>query len=190
MQQYAAHLIGSTTRCSRKVGASSRKLYSYAHALNGFAAKLTPSQAARLRKDKPVLHVWEDQAQKLDTNNSPQFLGLANTADGLRGRVWTCEAEGIIIGMIDTGAVQEHPSFDDTGHDGPPTGWTGVCQARRGLGRDRLQQQADRRALVRCGLPGRRRPWSEGDFLSARDSDGHGTHTATTPPAATACRRP
>ena len=60
--------------------------------MNGFAARLTPAQAAKLRKDKSVLKVWEDRAMRLDTNNSPTFLGLNNENNGLRDERKACAA--------------------------------------------------------------------------------------------------
>ena len=123
----------STTRCCARSAPATASSTATPHALNGFAAKLTPSQAARLRKDKTVTHVWEDRAQKLDTNNSPKFLGLLSEAEGLRGR-YGLRGKGVIIGMIDSGAVQEHPSYDDTGMEAADQ-LERRLPGRRGLGR-------------------------------------------------------
>ncbi|MGH8198066.1 MAG: S8 family serine peptidase, partial [Steroidobacteraceae bacterium] len=129
-QMYTEHLVAQQDSLLAAIGARGRKLYSYTHALNGFAARLTAGQAATLRKNEDVLNVWEDRRLPVDTNNSPTFLGLLDPKNGLRAKRGL-RGKGVIIGMLDTGAVQEHPSFDDTGFD-PPTNWNGVCQAGEG----------------------------------------------------------
>ena len=73
-------------------------------AFNGFAAKLTPSQVSALQARSDVLKVWADAARQIQTDNSPDFLGL--TAEGglwddLGGQ--SNAGENIIIGVIDTG---------------------------------------------------------------------------------------
>ena len=62
------------------------QLYSYTHALNGFAARLTQAEAKKLQKNKAVRRVWEDQRMRVDTNNSPKFLGLTDPQVGLRAK--------------------------------------------------------------------------------------------------------
>ena len=51
--------------------------------MNGFAMKMTATEAARLKSTPGVLHVWKDAIFTTDTVSTPKFLGL----DGSNG-VW------------------------------------------------------------------------------------------------------
>ena len=112
VQQYVAHLRGRQDAALDSVGARNRKVYSYTHALNAVAARLTAVEAAKLSGNKEVLSVWEDRAIEIDTNNSPEFLGLLDRRDGLRAKL-ELRGEDVVIGIIDSGITQEHPSFSD-----------------------------------------------------------------------------
>ena len=129
-QQYAQRLVRpSTTRCWRSVGASDKKLYSYVHTMNGFAAKLTRSQAAKLKKSKSVLQrLGRPAASRLDTNNTPSYLGITNRGprpahrarpDG-RGRDHRRHRHRRRPGA---------PEPRGRGLRRPPDGWAGICQA-------------------------------------------------------------
>ena len=113
VQQYVAHLRSRQEAVLDSIGARHRKLYSYTHALNGMAARLTAVEAAKLSGRKEVLNVWEDRAVEIDTNNSPEFLGLLDRREGLHER-FKLKGENVVIGIIDSGIIQEHPSFSDT----------------------------------------------------------------------------
>lgn len=177
VQMYTEHLAVQQDALLAKVGATSGKIYSYRHALNGFAARMTDAQAAKLRKDKTVLKVWEDQKFFLDTNNSPKFLGLLDKQDGLRAK-HKLRGEDVIIGVIDSGIVQEHPSLVDTGYGPPPAGWAGACEAGEGFAAsDCNNKLIGARYFVEGFGEANTVP---DEFISPRDSDGHGTHTATT----------
>jgi subtilisin family serine protease len=178
VQSYAQHLVAEQDRALASVGASSRRIYSYRYAMNGFAARLTEAEAAKLSKDKMVLNVWEDQKVKLDTNNSPRFLGLLNKQKGLRSKR-KLRGEGVIVGMMDSGAIQEHPSFDDEGMAPPPDHWNGICQPGEAWDADDCNNKLIGARYFNAGFLAAG-PMEPTEFLSARDSDGHGTHTATT----------
>ena len=176
-QMYVERLGSQQDAALRRAGVSSGKIYSYRHALNGFAARMTPSQAARLSKDKTVARVWEDRAVPLDTDNTSRYLGLLNPENGLRTALGL-RGKNVIVGVIDSGIVQEHPSLDDKGYSSPPGRWKGICQAGEGFAATDCNKKliGARYYIEGFGEDN----VVEGEFVSPRDSDGHGTHTATT----------
>ena len=99
-------------------------------------------------------------------------------------------ASNVVVGVLDTGIWPEHPSFEDLGLGSVPAGRRLRVRRRLRPGPRcavRLQSQADRRVRVHRHLhvPRRRaRPESSATTTpaecSARDADGHGTHTAST----------
>ncbi|HET8692400.1 MAG TPA: S8 family serine peptidase [Steroidobacteraceae bacterium] len=176
-QSYAARLGQEQDRLLARVGAASGKIYSYRHVFNGFAARMTGWQADKLRSDKAVLRVWEDQHFALDTDNSPRFMGILDKKKGLRAK-HGLRGEDVIIGVLDSGIVQEHPSLDPTGYGPPPAGWAGACEAGEGFAAtDCNNKLIGARYYIDGFGAGNVVPE---EFLSPRDSDGHGTHTATT----------
>lgn len=175
---YAERLGMQQDAALARVGASDRKIYSFRHAMNGFAARLSAVEASKLRKDKTVRRVWEDQKFSLQTNNSPTFLGLNDPQKGLRKKL-KLRGKGVIIGVMDSGAIQEHPSFDDTGMPAPPAHWAGICQPGEAWAATDCNNKLIGARYYNAGFLAVS-PIEPADFLSARDSDGHGTHTATT----------
>ncbi len=212
VQQYTSHLISMHNDKLESIGAAGQKSYSYCHTMNGFAAMLTPAEVAKLRGDKTVLNVWEDFAYTVETNNSPTFLGLNDRRDGLRRRQGL-KGEDVIIGILDTGIIQEHPSFTDTRtfdlpwfcdnpqgpflericarlegfrnqvvYDAPPAHWQGACEAGEAFSEDDCNNKLIGARWYVSGFTNADGTVNvvEGDFLSPRDSSGHGSHTAST----------
>ena len=112
VRQYARRLTAHHDVLLASVGAGDGKLYSYRYALNGFAARLSPAQAEKLRGRKDVRNVWADVPKYVETNNSASFLGLTAENGGLR-RALGLRGEDIVIGVIDSGFAPGHPSFSD-----------------------------------------------------------------------------
>ncbi|MGH8949192.1 MAG: S8 family serine peptidase, partial [Acidimicrobiia bacterium] len=93
-------------------------LVDYGFALNGFAAALTAAEAERLAGQRDVISVVPDELRQLQTDTSPDFLGLTDA-----GGAWASgfTGEGVVIGVIDSGIWPEHPSFaDDGSYAAPP----------------------------------------------------------------------
>jgi len=112
VQSYVAYLESSHDRMLASVGAAGGKLYSFRYALNGFAARLTPNQVARLAALGEVERIWPDTDHRLETNNSAIFLGLEEPNGGLRADLGL-HGEDVIIGIIDSGITPNHPSLLD-----------------------------------------------------------------------------
>ena len=171
------------------IGASSeRKIYSYVHTMNGFAARLSAVEAAKLRKDKRVLNVWEDKLLRPDTNNSPRFLGITNPNNGLRGALGLT-GENVIIGIDRHRHRSGTPQLRRHGLRPAAPSLVRHLPDRPALVERRLHRQADWRPLVRATAlrgwqrPGRRRVSSRRAIPTAT------ARTPRPPPAATASRR-
>lgn len=166
------------TAAGLSVGA---KLHDYTIALNGFAAQMTHEQANKIAGMKGIRRVVPDVLRQKTTENSPTFL----TLDGPAGP-WATgfDGEGVVVGVIDSGIWPEHPSFADDGSYASPPVSAPPCEFGN------IGHNANDAAFT-CNnkLVGARQMLTTyraligadpDEFDSARDDDGHGTHTAST----------
>ncbi|KAI6671723.1 hypothetical protein NL676_006608 [Syzygium grande] len=157
----------------------SQILYTYGAAAAGFSARLTARQAEALRRAPGVLSVVPDRIRHLHTTRTPHFLGLTESTG-----LWpnSYYADDIIIGVLDTGIWPERRSFSDSGLGPVPGAWRGACE----VGRDFPASACNRKIIgARAFYKGYeaylQRPIDESkESKSPTDTEGHGTHTAST----------
>ncbi|XP_062008823.1 subtilisin-like protease SBT1.5 [Rosa rugosa] len=154
-------------------------IHTYNTVFHGFSAKLSPSQAQKLQSLPHVLALIPEQVRRLHTTRSPEFLGLrsTDTAGLLKESDFGSD---LVIGVIDTGVWPERQSFNDHDLSPVPSKWKGQCVA----GENFLASSCNRKligARYFCGgyesTNGKMNQTTE--FRSPRDTDGHGTHTAS-----------
>lgn len=120
-----------------------------------------------------------DPAGDMDAST---FIGADPVWDRLGGR--DTAGEGLIVGVLDTGIWPEHPMLADTGIDAPEGTWE--CEFGDGSLGDAFacnDKLIGAYAFLDAQLAqgrGSAEQFCNGSECSARDSDGHGTHTATT----------
>ncbi len=196
-QEYSAFLERRQQDVAREVGVSPDATYTVA--VNGFSAKMDPNQAAKLAATDGVQKVVPDEIRHPDAVPSTEFLGLEGD-NGVWQRVGGIEAagEGVVVGVIDTGIAPENPSFA-----GEPLGTTPGDEPYLD-GNDVVYRKADgtefRSPRVADGNGWTSSDYStkligaryfdtgaaatgftfEADYLSPRDGDTHGSHTAST----------
>ncbi|KAG2663811.1 hypothetical protein I3760_16G050300 [Carya illinoinensis] len=139
-------------------------IYSYGRSFNGFAAKLTDEEAGKLSEMQGVVSVLPNHKLKLHTTRSWDFVGLP------RSKVVGHQGD-IIIGLLDTGIWPESESFSDEGLSSPPRKWKGIC-----LGANFTCNKK----IIGGRFYNINRYFGSTDFISPRDSEGHGTHTSST----------
>jgi subtilisin family serine protease len=155
--------------------------------MNAVAMVLPADQVASLYTVPDVEAVYDDARLQVNTDASPPFIGAPTVWNQLGGQ--ESSGEGVIVGVLDTGVWPEHPSFSDPDPSGkpysapkPPLSGTRQCEFSGGanpgpaftcnnklIGADRFMATYD--AVIGL-LPG--------EFTSARDDNGHGTHTSST----------
>jgi hypothetical protein len=164
-----------------KFGQSLRLVY------GGIAASL-PARAARdVLKVEGVVAVQADSMRQLLTDASSDFISATPLQTALGGR--PNAGAGTIYGSLDSGAWPEHPSFADQGNlgapppkgdgtprtcnfgDNPLTGATDVfvCNHKLIGGRPFLATYLSNPSRAAAEV-----------YHTARDSNGHGSHTAST----------
>ncbi|MFJ5215922.1 S8 family serine peptidase [Streptomyces sp. NPDC088354] len=199
VRAYRDHLRKGQRDAATAVGA--RVISSYSAALNGFTAELDPEQVERLRTDPTVVSVVKDDLRKpLAATTSTDYLGLSGdhgvwAANGGVGKA----GQGIVVGVVDTGIAPENPSFA-----GAPLGrepgqepyldgtairyrkadggtFSGVCTPGvQFTAADCTTKLVSARYFVDNFGAGHIGGTAIGEYLSPRDGEAHGSHTAST----------
>lgn len=147
-------------------------LYRYDVVLNGFSAKMSVEEAALLRELPDVREVYVDEIWQLDTDYSPEFIGVDQIWNGNAVPEGTgAKGAGTIVGIIDTGINMTHPSFaqttpkDDYVYPAPVGGFKGLCAT------DPAGHVCNNKLI---GI------WDMVDGNNGHDFHSHGSHTGGT----------
>ncbi|SDD85219.1 S8 family serine peptidase [Glycomyces harbinensis] len=160
-------------------------LAEYDTVLNGFAAHLTADEAEELAASDDVLAVIPDVIyQTTEAVDTTSFLDVSGNNGAWEEEFGSAKraGEGVIVGVLDTGIWPENPSLAPLSEPRPDQAtidakWNGECVTG---------EDEDPAGNIECNnkLIGARwfdaRGVSVNGYASPRDSDGHGTHTATT----------
>ncbi len=189
----AADIVDSHEAVLADVGLDAGdKVQDFTNALNGFSAIISHDEAVQLAGTKGVKLVVPDELRQLQAGptagkngnraqDAGRFLGLTGP-----GGAWAkgITGEGVVVGVIDSGIWPEHPSFADDGSYSPPT----IPPVECNFG-NTAHNPNDAPFTCNNKLIGARQMLSTyrtligadaDEFDSARDDDGHGTHTAST----------
>lgn len=199
VQDYTEYLTEKQEDAAASVGAEID--YSYTLATNGFAADLSASQAAELSANKLVASIVPDELKKITAaQRSTEFLGLEG-ADGVWASIGGADTagEGIVVGVLDTGFAPENPAFagnplGTTAGDAPYRDgdsivfakadgqtFTGACiEGEQFAADDCTTKVISARYFIDGFGAGNIGDASVGEYVSPRDGDGHGSHTAST----------
>ena len=164
-----------------RVGRRLRTVY------GGIAVTVPANRVAEVVAIPGAVAVQHDALRRPLTDASADFIGASGLYRGLGGAPRA--GRGVIVGVLDTGVWPEHPSFADTaGLGAPPPRADGRPRACD-LGDNPLTPATD---VFACNgkligaapylttyLSDPARAEAE-RYHSARDSDGHGTHTSST----------
>ncbi len=178
VQKWRTHLTAKHDRALRKVGAT--KIYDYTIANNGVAVRLSAQQAFELSKVRGVVALSKDQKAQPDTSDSPHFLGL-----DAEGGLWSQlggqanAGSGVVVGVLDTGIWPESRSFSGGTGIPVPADWNGKCVSGERF--DKNLHCNDKLIGARYFVSGfNKHNIAKEEYLSPRDGDGHGSHTAST----------
>lgn len=167
-ERQAEHLetLGAT------IGRSLSPQFQYLNVLNAVAVRLTLDEANKIAQEPVVRTVALDEVRSPSTDAGPAWIGAPAFWDGDSVSGQPNKGEGVVVGIIDSGLNQDHPSFAATASDGyvhlNPTGTSGTFLGDCGVG----------------GIVCNDKLYGAYDFhpssLSAEDTDGHGSHVAST----------
>ena len=186
--KHADQVLGDAAGDIKRAVPSAKVGTSFTSAYGGLAVKVPANQAKDLLSIPGVVAVQTDSLEHTLTDATPAFVGATKVWPSLGGS--TKAGAGVIVGVLDTGVWPEHPSFADPGIP-TPAGGPFACDFGDGSSPALGAQFACNDKLVGAHVfldtylqvvgaaPGEYCTTSAGP-CSARDSEGHGTHTATT----------
>lgn len=154
--------------------------YRYDVILNGLSIEASAEEAAKIAGMPFVRQVLPVTIEHPDTDAGPEWIGADNLWDGSSTpNAVGSKGEGVIVGILDTGINFDHPSFADPGPvDGyaypTPAKYLGVCDSGNAQQYDPAYATACNDKLI-GGYT-----YIVGEAISPEDSEGHGSHTAST----------
>jgi subtilisin family serine protease len=163
LSQVEAEQLAHGQAMDQAIGRAVSPSHRYMTTHSGIAARLTPAEADIVAKLPGVTSVERERLYHIDTFRGPQFIGADSIWNGsaVPGGTGT-RGQGIVVGVLDTGIVVSHPSFandSSCGHGvaGAPNKLISAldCSTATGPG-----------GLCNGTSPG--------------DTNGHGSHTAST----------
>jgi subtilisin family serine protease len=188
---YRAHLVRRQDEFAAAVRAAvpaAKVVNRFQMVLGGLSLRIPADAVETIAALPGVVAVYPDRLNQPTTERSPGFIGAKPAWRHLGGQ--DVAGEGVIVGVLDTGIWPEHASLSDPDPKGnayPAPGVTPACQFGIGanpgpafscnnklIGAYRFMAAYD--ACVGggdCGM-------SAAAFTSARDENGHGTHTTST----------
>ncbi len=181
-QAYLAYLAKKRSdflqQASEKVGRELTPDRVFDVVYGGLTLQLSPEEAAQVASLPMVRRVQKNFMRQPLTDSGPKWIG----APSLWGSDAGCTAggfcgEGIVIGVVDTGINDGHPSFADVGDDGydhtNPLGsgtYKGWCNP----------SDANYDSNLQCNDKLIGMYDYVGDGNGPRDTEGHGSHTSST----------
>lgn len=158
---------------------SSRLIHTYDTVFHGFSAKLSNLDAQKLLSVPGIVAVIPEQVRQVQTTRSPEFLGL-KTSDSAGLLKESDFGSDLVIGVIDTGIWPERKSFNDRDLGAVPPKWKGHCIAGQGFPATSCNRKLIGARYFCNGYEATNGKMNETtEYRSPRDSDGHGTHTAS-----------
>ncbi|TQV81470.1 S8 family serine peptidase [Aliikangiella coralliicola] len=145
--------------------------FTFQHVLNGFTVNITSSQAALLRSLPGIKSVILAPKIKAETDRGPLLINAPAAWDASATGV-AAQGEGIVVAVIDSGIRHDHPSFAQVD---PTDGYIHVNPLGNGVF---LGHCATNAGYCNNKLIG---AYNFADGVNdPEDSDGHGTHVAST----------
>ena len=196
-QSYVAHLRKQQDAVLKGIVGNTRGsaqlMHRYFYSANGFAMRLTAAEAEAVAKMPGVASVQPDVAYALETDSGPTWIGAPAIWEGSATGV-AAEGEGMVVGIMDSGINHGHPSFAEVGGDGygaggeyaatNPFGAGGFAGGPRddcsnasfpGLCNNKLIG-----AYAFIDAHGGVDPFAPPGDPVSKDTDGHGSHVAST----------
>jgi subtilisin family serine protease len=200
VKKYRAHLAKSHDRMAANLDRLTTRadvIGTFDIAISAVSAVVPEGAIGAIAKLPNVHAVFLDELEQIDTEVTPGFIGADDLWNDLGGH--SSAGEGVVVGILDTGVWPEHPSYSDPDPGGKGYAPPSTAPGSNGFGSGGPRSTCDfgnttynsDDAPFTCNnkligayaftdtyiaviglLPD--------EFESARDADGHGTHTSST----------
>lgn len=185
-QRYLGRELANIQRDAKSAVPAIKIGRSFQIAFGGFAAQVPANKAKNLLRVPGVVAVMYDSVNHPTANDSPNFVGAPAVWSTLGGE--SNAGAGVKVGVLDTGIWPEHPMLLDPGIPAPGGGPYACEFGLSGSGDDpafvcndkMLGAYAFMETNMLINALGTDEYCDGVDTCSARDADGHGTHTSTT----------